>query len=191
MFFAELGATFVDRPPSPARSLGWSLSRSSRRRSRTAARSVICWRPLAAFVDRPPPPARSAALSVNHTVAHAPRSCSIQIGGVQSFYKKPAAAGWDWPMECVFRDLKSKASTNAAFVARDVLGTVGQLQHGTVTPGRSARPSAPLVVSPTLSTHAARRGGNALDRETIMTDRRVFIIRAKRVSNCYMREKKK
>ena len=126
----------------------------------------------------------------NHTVAHAPRSCSIQIGGVQSFYKKPAAAGWDWPMECVFRDLKSKASTNAAFVARDVLGTVGQLQHGTVTPGRSARPSAPLVVSPTLSTHAARRGGNALDRETIMTDRRVFIIRAKRVSNCYMREKK-
>ena len=55
----DYGAAFVDRPPSPAQSVGWSVGRSPRRRSRATTRSIICCRPWAAFADLPPPPARS------------------------------------------------------------------------------------------------------------------------------------
>ena len=52
-----------------------------------------------------------------------------------------------------------------------ILGVDGNDQHATAAAGLGMRPSVLLVVSPSLFTHDAGRGLNALDRETVFTDR--------------------
>ena len=58
---------------------------------------------------------------------------------------------------------------------RDCLEIVGNAQHAAATTRRNVKPGVLLVVPSTLSTHAARRGRNALDRE-IMTTVLVLIV---------------
>ena len=85
-----------------ARSLGRSLGRSARRRSLTAARSVICWRPWVAVADRPPPLARSAGRPLAQSIAPS-LACRRFVDRppppARSFCRSPrsrsrAAAGW-------------------------------------------------------------------------------------------------
>lgn len=47
---------------------------------------------------------------------------------------------------------------------------IGIAQHATATTRHDMKPSFLLVLSPTFFTHAAGRGVNALDRETMLTD---------------------